>query len=235
MQLIRLFLLRIRSYAALNFFIGSLVGIYIEQFVLQFSEQRGWITLFSILLLIALAFVAVPPLDAWLRTIIAGETPPMGEKPAHRQALIVLLSNEETAYNAINYHSERNILRTVLFVVTDRSQALFDKMKPTLTARGLQVRPEYMDDAYDPAEAAAAVNNCVTWALRKGLNLDDMICDVTGGTSIMTVGAAAECQRSQRQIEVQVVKASYDETGRPRPLHPVIVPIAAFGQAAVAA
>lgn len=231
MQVLRLFFLRIRSYAALNFLIGSLVGIYLEQAVLQASAQRGWLTVFALLAVGIMAYLFVPPVEAWVRKQMAGATPPMGDKPRRRAGLILLLSNAITANNAIEHHAAHNTLRTVQFIVTDHTRELFDELKPVLMTRGLSVRPEYMDDPYDPAEAAAAVGNCINWALRKGLNLSDLICDVTGGTSVMTVGAAAECQRAGRQIDVQVVTASYEQ-GRPlRPLHPVIVPIAAFERA----
>ncbi|MDQ3247825.1 MAG: hypothetical protein M3Q45_01325, partial [Chloroflexota bacterium] len=69
-------------------------------------------------------------------------------------------------------------------------------------------------------EAATAVESCFTWARHKELTIDDLICDVTGGTSIMSIGAALQCQR--QGVQVQVVKARQTEKG-PTPLHPVLI------------
>jgi hypothetical protein len=215
---LRLLYVRFRSYTILNFILGGLLGWAIQESADQLSLLERWIWFFSLVIFLILAFLLVPPLEGWFRRLFSPDIPPMGQKPEPHRGLIVLVSNEETLLNAVEYH--RPALQYLLCVVTDFKQSLYERLNSQLQIRGLRVHPVYMHDAYDPTEAATAVANCLTWAMAKGLLKEEIICDVTGGTSIMTVGAVTQCQ--QEGVAMQVVIATYvDET--PRPLHPVLV------------
>ena len=74
------------------------------------------------------------------------------------RGLILLFSNEKTAWCAIDHHAQK--LEYVFCVVTELMEGRFNQFRLQLLARGLQVHPQFMDDAYDQREGAAAVLNC---------------------------------------------------------------------------
>lgn len=218
LRLLRSAFVRMQSYATLNFILGGLFGWAIQESANAISQQQRWLGFGAILLFVIVAFAVAPPIETLIRSFFRPTLPPMGEKPQPRRGLILLFSNEKTALCAIDHHAQQ--LAYVLCVVTEFMEERFNQFRLQLLARGLQVHPQFMDDAYDQREAAAAVLNCIAWARTKQLFPDDLICDVTGGTSIMSIGAALACQR--QGIDVQMVKARQTDKG-PEPLHPVLI------------
>ncbi len=104
-------------------------------------------------------------------------------------------------------------LEYLCLVVTDESvQKARDTIK-TLESEGwlirLQVREERVRSAWDPDETALAVQRAIRQGSDLTLDKSDLICDVTGGTKAMTVGAILTCLAEN--LRVQMVPAEYDE------------------------
>jgi len=131
----------------------------------------------------------------------------LGPQPQPRRGLILLLGSKEApARMAINYHS--GTLEFVWLIVTMRTQGttgrLWREMAP------LNHDDQLVIDPWRPAETANAVERALSHARTLGMTEDDIICDITGGTTAMTYGAITACQREN--IALEMVPAEYDTT-----------------------
>ena len=143
----------------------------------------------------------------------------LGPQPQPRRGLILLLgSNEAPARMALAHHL--STLEFVWLVVTMRTQGgtgrLWREMAP------LHHDDKLVLDPWRPAETANAVERAISHARTLGMGPEEVICDITGGTTAMTFGAITACQRAG--VALEMVPAEYDVTlGALRPLGVILL------------
>ncbi len=208
----RLYIL-IRYNPLLTFFLGVVLAWALEETAQQFIDTRGLFGLFLAVAGAVALILLIQAIISAIRHLRAEPRPSMGEPPGTRRGLILLYSNADTARKAIDHHRSR--LDYIWFIVTEQSssrlEALFPHLSTFVTAR------EWVHDPFQPRETQNAVERATSHAANFGLKSDNLICDITGGTTAMTVGALQACQSTG--IALQMVTARYDpELKGPVPL-----------------
>lgn len=158
----------------------------------------------------------------WLFRRIGYQRREIGPQPPVRRGLIVLYGREVTARRAILHHRQR--LEFIWFILTKQTKEEFDRLPAHWWGRAIAVQ-EIVLDPYKPAEASQAVENAVVHAEIHRVPVEELICDITGGTTAMTVGAFATCIRSG--VAVQMVPGVFDKQRNAiEPLEPIEIIIA---------
>ena len=131
----------------------------------------------------------------------------LGPQPQPRRGLILLLGRHEApAQMAIEHHRPK--LEFVWIIVTLRTRGTTTRLWRELAS--VDYDDQLVLDPWRPAETANAVERALSHARNQGLTADDIICDITGGTTAMTYGAIIACQREG--IALEMVPAEYDTT-----------------------
>ncbi len=97
------------------------------------------------------------------------------------------------------------MLERIWFLVTDQTEPVAQRLKRAYPDLG--IHQEEVTHHFRPMDTANAVSRAVSHATHLGLALEDLICDVTGGTSAMTAGAIRACL--ELGLDAQMVAASY--------------------------
>lgn len=211
MRFITWIYLQLRHNTLVTFFIGGLIIWGVEQFASDFVRSRGWTGFALFVVAIALALLVFQAGRDLLYRLLPRDRPPAGPSPSPHRGMILLLGRADAALFALDHHPNLDYL---WMVVTARSRDEVEAMSPRLPGRVVTSR-EWIHNAYDQGECANAVERAVSHARTLGLTADDLICDLTGGTTAMTVGAFQACQ--QAGIAAQMVTARYDKERK----HPV--------------
>lgn len=196
----RLLYRQLRSNALLTFTLGAVVGGTFEYYVGSLIERYSFWAPLSILLLFVFAILAYHGLQWLVRRLTRPPVILMGERPQPAQGLILLLggSSRTTAAKAYEYHCQT--LQRVWFIVTDRTKEIADEL-----ARQWEPLPTYrqeVDNPFQPGETANAIERAVSHARTLGLSAQTLTCDITGGTTAMTVGALQACLRQRLIMEM---------------------------------
>jgi hypothetical protein len=107
---------------------------------------------------------------------------------------------------AMEHH--HTALEFVWFIVSLRTQGMPGRLWQETAA--LNHDDQLVLDPWRPAETANAVQRAISHAMTLGMRMDDVICDITGGTTAMTYGAVLACQ--QAGVALEMVPAEYDTT-----------------------
>lgn len=208
----------IRHHSVVIFVVGFLAGWFPGKIADYYWTQGNIEPLleFVVILLVALALYYL------LRHWLAPSEVPLGKPPQPHRGLILILGREPTALKAIEFHGEK--LKYVWFLVTDQSLQIFNQLKLKLDSN-LTTRTVFIEKIYDPESTALALKQTIEQAEQNfTLAKQELICDVTGGTVVMTMGAITQCRRSG--ILAQIVPATYDsQMGNPIPQTPIEVPL----------
>jgi len=206
----------IRHHSVSIFVIGFFMGWIPGKLADYYWEQRGITPFLQLGIALVIGLIGYFLIRSWF----APPQVPLGKPPQPHRGLIILLSREATALKAIEFHQKK--LKHIWFLVTDRSVAVFDQLKPQL-AKGLTAKPIHIEKIYDPESTALAVKQAIEQAEHNfKLVKQELICDVTGGTVVMTMGAITQCRRSG--ILTQIVPATFDDRmDNPTPQPPIEV------------
>ena len=141
--------------------------------------------------------------------------PSPGVAPTPKRGLILLFSRIETARKAIEPHCDT--LEIIWFILTDETEHKLAAHPNHWWGRAVD-SSEIVLNAYSPVETANAIDRAISHARVLGLGPEALACDVTGGTTAMSVGAVAACS-AYPGLTLQMVPARYDpELKRPHPL-----------------
>ena len=127
--------------------------------------------------------------------------------PSPRRGMIMLLGRTEYALAALQPHPR---LEHLWLVVTDVTNPRVVELGIKLSGRIVTLR-EWVNDVYRPSDCADAVQKAVSEAKAMGFPIEELICDVTGGTTVMTVGAFQRC--IELGVDIQMVTARYTKEG----------------------
>ncbi len=204
--------LQLRYNTLVSFVIGGLIIWGVEQFANDFLRSRGWVGFGIFVGSIALALLVFAAGRDLLYRLVPRDKPVSGPPPTPHRGMILLLGRADVALFAIHHHPN---LEYVWLVVTTRSQGEVETMQHRMPGRLVASR-EWVHNAYDQNECTNAIERAISHARNLGLEMDDLICDLTGGTTTMTLGAFQACQ--QTHLAAQMVTARYDrELKRPVP------------------
>lgn len=207
MNTIRRFYLRLRYDPLLTFVLGALAAGIIQIVSGNALKQYGALGLLAVLVTVALAFLLYRAILWLIHKLLPPPRYPIGDAPDARKGLIMVLggSSRETGPEAITHHLPR--LEHVWFVVTDRTIPLVDNLKKT--AHPALTHQEDVVNYWEPPECNNAVQRAISHARVLGIDVHDLICDVTGGTTAMTAGAIEACLT--QDVAAQMVAARYDD------------------------
>lgn len=226
MNLLRRIYLEIRHNSIVTFILISLASWLVEQIAnystgqttIQFWSRQNLIRLI-ILLVGTLLIVLVMRGGVWLWNRIRSSTLSLGTPPPQRRGLILIFGRESTARKAVEHH--RDTLDFVWFILTEQTKIEFEKLPGNWWGKAVAVQ-EFLLNPYRPEEIGKIIENIVNHAESLRLEPEDLICDVTGGTTAMTIGAFAACIR--KDVQVQMVPALYDQELKAiQALSPIIV------------
>ncbi|MCB9139693.1 MAG: hypothetical protein H6642_15230 [Caldilineaceae bacterium] len=209
--------LQIRYSAILAFIVGVLLGWGFEYITGRLEAQAGWrgtLSVFGLLIALIVCVILIAAVqEQWKMKRASND---VGTPPSPRRGLILLLSNVKTARSAIDYH--RDHLEVVWFVVTKKSITLLDDLHGDLAHIDFDTKP--IQDEWRPAETANAIQSAMLDARVQGLALSDLVCDITGGTKPMSIGAFYACRAFH--IEVEVTPGIYGSDLKPdAPITPI--------------
>jgi len=170
--------------------------------------------------------VLVLMLTAWILSRLVNRLrpfPPLANKrpPEKRKGLILLISSEEIARQAVAWHHDRLKYCWLFFSSSEKSTDAANKLRDELIADGKKVEMVFINDVLDPVEYQAKVER-----IYSGLPSDclesDLILDFTGMTACASVGSVLACLNEKRPI--QYTPARYDTALKAmQPLDPVEV------------
>lgn len=196
---------RLRRNPVITLVIGALLGWALENFFTWLFAQRG-VPGILVLLAALLAAILLFQSARWLwQRLLPSPKILVGVPPRPHRGLILLFSNEVTFAKAVAHHYEH--LAHLWLIVTPEAAEKARAAASALT--GVTVYEQPVRTAWNPDDTALAVRRAFEHATDLGLRHDDLICDVTGGTKPMTIGATVACMA--QDLKVQMVAAKYDE------------------------
>lgn len=210
--------LQLRYNPLVTLFVGGLAVWGVEQIAADFLRSRGWSGLAVLLVAIVTALLLFQAASQLLYRLLPRNRPATGPAPTPCRGMILLLGRAETTQAAVEAHPG---LEHLWLVVTDQSNEEMEKLRYRLSGRIVTSR-EWIHRPYDQAECANAVERAVSHAATQQMDMDDLICDLTGGTVAMSIGAFQACQRLG--IATQMVTARYDKERK----RPIIGPVIAL-------
>jgi hypothetical protein len=146
--------------------------------------------------------------------------PLLGKQPPEkRKGLILLVSNEATSREAIEWH--QNALEYCWLLCSTQSASIAEKLRQELTRQGKTVKVDLINDIFDPLEYRDKVE-AIYAEMPDGWAESDVILDFTGMTACASVGSVLACLNEQRAI--QYTPGQYDTALKAmQPLDPVEV------------
>ncbi|MFZ1753945.1 MAG: hypothetical protein WAU10_09385 [Caldilineaceae bacterium] len=218
MRLIVWIYLQLRYNPLVALFVGGLAVWAVEKIAEDFLRNRGWSGLAVLLIAIVMTLLFFQAGSQLFYHLIPRNQPASGPAPTPRRGMILLLGRAETAQAAAEAHPD---LEHLWLIVTAQSNDEMEKLRYRLSGRIVTLR-EWIHNPYDQTECANAVDRSVSHAATQGITGEDLICDLTGGTVAMTIGAFQACQRLA--LDTQMVTAGYDKERK----HPVPGPVIAL-------
>lgn len=181
----------------------------------EYLKGQGWIGPFlwggSVIIALVVGILLYQVILALTRRIWSRPVTTITPTPSPRRGMIMLLGRTEYAVVALQPHPN---LEQLWYVVTDVTNPRIIELASQMSGRIVTLR-EWVNDVYRPTDCAQAIEKAYSEAQAMGFNEQELICDVTGGTTAMTVGAFQICQ--SLGIDIQMVTARYTEEGD----HPV--------------
>lgn len=212
--------LQLRYNPLVALFVGGLAVWAVEKIAEDFLRSRGWSGLAVLMAAIVAVLLLFEGLSQLLYRLLPRNPSVLGPSPTPRRGMVLLLSRVDTALAAVTAHPD---LEHLWLIVTAQSNDEMAKLGFRLSGRIVTLR-EWIHNPYDQNECANAVERAVSHAATQDLSVDELICDLTGGTVAMSIGAFQACQRLG--LDAQMVTARYDRERK----HPVPGPVIALSQ-----
>lgn len=220
MRLIVWVYLQLRHNPLVTLFAGGLIVWAVEQFAQASLNSRGWSGFSVLLLAIVAALLIFQATSQLIYRLLPRNPAVIGPAPAPHRGMILLLGRSDSTQAAVEAHPD---LEHLWLIVTAQSNDEMEKLRYQLPGRVVTSR-EWIHHPYDQRECANAVERAVSHAATQQMQVDELICDLTGGTVAMSIGAYQACQRLG--LATQMVTARYDKERK----HPVPGPIIALSQ-----
>lgn len=209
---------RLRRHPLLALIFGVFLGWALENLFSQTLARAGIGGVAALLLIIVAAIAFFNAARALLNHLFPAPKILVGFPPSPQRALILLFSNEKTFAKAIQHHQPR--LAYLWLVVTP--EATEKARHASAQLPGIEVAEQPVRTPWNPDDTALAIRRAVEHAKDLELASAEIICDVTGGTKPMTIGAAVACMALD--LKVQMVAAKYDaELSHPETLEVIEV------------
>jgi hypothetical protein len=210
MRILHLLYHQLRYNPLLIFALGAVAGGTVEYYIGELIDAYGLWAPLSIVAGAVLAGAGYLGLVQLVRRLAAPPAINMGRRPDPARGLILLLGgrSRETAPKACEVHQAT--LERVWLVVTDLTAAVAVDLEHQWP--GVRCHRQEVENQFNPVESAGALRRAVDHARTLGLPVEALICDVTGGTTAMTVGAMHGCLAAG--VRMQMVPGSYDEALR---------------------
>ena len=184
--------------------------------VLTIGESWKFLALYAVIAFLALIVIGIAISKAidYLRKdkiTIAGEEE---QFPPYR-GLVLLLSpgggkSDEPALRRHLNTAANPALERCWVICTSASKPAYESLKNTYGSR-VDLIPETLEDSTSIRSTFFCVKSVIDKALAVDISVEDLIVDVTGGTKMMTAGAALAC--TERDIAIQYVNQYDSKTG----------------------
>ncbi|MEZ4726039.1 MAG: hypothetical protein R3E79_02770 [Caldilineaceae bacterium] len=189
----------------LTFVIGAFLGWALENTFAQALALQGLAGVVGLLLvLVAAVLIYLIGRNLFTRLFPAPKIL-VGIPPEKRRGVILLFSNEETLRKAVDHHHPA--LQHLWLIVTPQAKEKAQAVIATLDE--IEIFEQPVRTPWNPDDTALAVRRALEHAYDLDYRRADLICDVTGGTKPMTIGAAVACMA--QELTVQMVAARYNE------------------------
>ena len=198
-----------------NRYIGFVLVAFLSwaieaRFSQTFNESGAWGVVKFLAVVLAPVLLVVLGHRLWQelrpsRSVLVGKMPPA------QPGLIFLYSNKETLRKAVAHHRPK--LQRLWLIVTTQTGDEASQMVRELELTGM-ADAQTVQNFWEPDETAAAIRRVVQHAADVGLRRSGLICDITGGTKSMTIGAIAAC--ASERIRIEMVPAEYTADRRPK-------------------
>lgn len=193
-----------------TFMMGTIIGGTFEFYIGDWIDAFGvWAPILAIIVVVVggIAFVGVIRLSQRYllrRTINLGTPPPQDRY----RGLILLLGggSRSTAPVAILHHQTK--VARIWLIHTDFTKEIGEELQRRWQTTERNVHLLDVEHHYDPRQTALAITRAVDHGNQYKLFPQEIICDITGGTTAMTVGAIKGCQ--VHQLDMQMVTAYHD-------------------------
>lgn len=164
----------------------------------------------------------------WRQQIAEGERI-IGERPhpTKRAGLIVMVTKAPTSRKAVDYHLP--VLKHLWLIETPEMRELANQLRTYAEENGVTCYPLDLDQEYDANQCYHSVRSVFeARATQVGLEREQVIADMTGGTKPMTAGMVLAC--TDLKMALQHVPTLFIGDGQPTvPLDPIEV---MFGRSA---
>ncbi len=206
MNTINRFYRLIRKNPVVTFGIGVLSALLAEKGTDQIFNDLGILkgtAIIAVLLIVsAFLFDMIVRWWAWMRYV-----PPIhrGSPPDQHRGLIALFSRPETLRKAVAHHVDR--LESLWLVVTPQTESSAREVETEFPS--LQIFQEEISNPWRAWEASGAIRRAHAQALDLGYEPSELIVDLTGGTTAMTVGAASACR--DLGLAMEMVPGQYND------------------------
>jgi len=196
----------LRRNVILTFFLGALLAWSVDTLFSQLLTAWGLSGLATLIFALLVSLVLFQGLRLLLGYLLPSPKILHGQAPRPCAGLILLYSNHQTCQKAIRFHQEK--LKYLWLIVTPESSVKLAETPPDVPNRVTRFEQKVLN-AWDLDETALAVRRALEHATDLTLSRADLICDVTGGTKTMTIGAMITC--IAEALKVQMVPGQYNE------------------------
>jgi len=131
------------------------------------------------------------------------------DKPKGKKCLIILVSNQDSAKFAIEYHLNKGSLEQVYLIPSNDSVSVQFGSSTKEKAKEIQenctkdfpILKVEIDRKVSPADAQDTFDTVNKIFRTSGYEVDEIIADFTGGTKPMSVGMIMACLPTKRELE----------------------------------
>ncbi|MCB2160709.1 hypothetical protein KQH40_01340 [bacterium] len=203
----------------IRFITGTALLTIVFQFIYDLAKDNtglgGAAILASVLLVIFFIILLYDYISA--RQLTKTEIH-VDEEAPKKQGLVLLVSNSTIDHSTYAYEHHLERLAHCWLISTEESKDNASKLQQEIQARpNNQVRVhnivDTIVDADDPKSTYDAINQIFLQAEDLHIPEQEIICDITGGTKMMSVGMSLACSKTQRQM--QYIKTN-KEDGKPK-------------------
>jgi hypothetical protein len=215
MDFLRFLYLRLRYDPLFTFVAGALAAGLIQIASGNAIQRYGVLGILAAVVVVVLLWLAYRALLWLANKLMPPLRLPVGKLPTPRAGLIMLLGRNSDATGPVAMEQHRSRLEHVWVIATDFTAPLVGELRRK--ARPALLHQEDVVNHWEPPECNNAVQRAVSHAQVLGIGRDNLICDVTGGTSAMTAGALEACLALG--LAAQMVAGRYgDAPGQVTPL-----------------
>jgi hypothetical protein len=195
--------------------VAALINVLTTTLTSTEDTTPGWLFVLF-LFVIALVFVFANAMNhrRWVRNLGPVNDIP---RPGKYEGLVFLFNREETLRAAIDHH--REALKRCWLIVTPEMQAKLGSVMTHFPEVQFSVQP--ISNLYSTQECYETVRRIYKEeAPQAGIQFENVISDITGGTKPMTMGMIIACLEGGYPVEH--IPTKFDSSGSPTiPLPPI--------------